>query len=125
MEGSEPQFVEDAGLKRCDACGRTGAPRGFHRVVQVHPKPDKWFCNNFKACQNRQKRLSEAGEESGVATGAKTLPSVERDQGYPQPASESRVIEAARAAVAAYPFPASPTSDIDWYMMALRDALDA
>lgn len=34
------------------------------------------------------------------------------------------VVEAARLAVATYPF-RPPTSDIDWYMAKLRDALEA
>ena len=36
----------------CTACGRKGQA-GYHRVVQMHPNPDKWFCNNFKACRER------------------------------------------------------------------------
>lgn len=39
-------------MLRCDKCGREGS-RGFHRVVMVHPKPDKWFCDNYRACQER------------------------------------------------------------------------
>jgi hypothetical protein len=43
----------------CDRCGRRGQ-RGFHRVVMQYPEPNKWFCDNWKACLNRELKLLDA-----------------------------------------------------------------
>lgn len=53
LQAKRPGYVIGRGgrvepLHTCTSCGRVGT-RGFHHVF-----PDKWFCDNFKACRRRE-----------------------------------------------------------------------